>query len=510
MPPPSLQDTPLPIHPLATPLFFVHIPKAAGTSLRLALEEALGERLVHLYDDHPGCRAGQVMSRDLPEASVIYGHYNVGIHRRFRQPPRYATVVRPPVERVLSWYNFQGSNPSLAYHDTVRQTPLPELLKANTFKELSNHMTGMIAGRKPRSLEDQETLDLAKTRLLSHFEFVSTTTHLAEDFPALEALLGISLPPLPRVNVTPASPHGAHLNACEEVIRAYNLLDIELYDFILSMRLHIKNPSWPDFYRNIPMMPTFTAHNIRLENGQTTRPDIPDTMETDLRFQAARRVLETVFPGDKRRLRLADLGCLEGGYAVEFARMGFQVLGLEVRDSNIAACHYVKNHTNLPNLTFVQDDVWNITRHGHFDAVFCCGLLYHLDRPSAFLNQLAAVTTKLVILQTHFAPSTEGNTDGDLRYPLSEPASHEGLEGRWYTEFEQEPTAVQRDEAKWSSWENFQSFWPRREFLLQAIRNAGFNLVLEQFDSLGPNIAESLLTGEYRTDCRGTFIGIKT
>jgi hypothetical protein len=56
-------------------------------------------------------------------------------------------------------------------------------------------------------------------------------------------------------------------------------------------------------------------------------------METDPRFVSARRVLETVFPGDKSKFRIADLGCLEGGYTVEFARMGFQALGLEVRDS---------------------------------------------------------------------------------------------------------------------------------------------------------------------------------
>ncbi len=371
-------------------------------------------------------------------------------------------------------------------------------------------MTGMIAGRKPRGPDDLETLSLAKTHLVEYFEFVSTTNHLTEDFHALEALLGLTLPSLPRVNVTPVSDHAADLKACGEVIREFNQLDIELYDFILSFREKKRRASLPPPLGERFMKPTFTAHNILLDSGETTRPDMPATMESDLRFQAARRVLETVFPGDKSQLRLADLGCLEGGYAVEFARMGFQVLGLEVRDSNIAACRYVKNHTNLSNLSFVQDDVWNITRHGHFDAVFCCGLLYHLDRPAAFLNQLAAVTTKLVILQTHFSPSNEEKKERAVRFPLSEPECHEGLEGRWYTEFEQAPTAEQREEAKWSSWENSRSFWPRREFLLQAIRNAGFDLVLEQFDSLGPGIAESLINGEYKTDCCGTFIGIKT
>ena len=60
------------------------------------------------------------------------------------------------------------------------------------------------------------------------------------------------------------------------------------------------------------------------------------------------------------------------------------------------------------------------------------------------------------------------------------------------------------------SWDNRRSFWIQREYLLQAIHDVGFDLVMEQFDSLGPNIAENMLGGYYKTNSRGTFIGIKT
>ncbi len=100
----------------------------------------------------------------------------------------------------------------------------------------------------------------------------------------------------------------------------------------------------------------FTTHNIRLDDGTFTKPELTQSMANHPWFISARGMLDTVFPGDKSQLRLADVGCLEGGYAVEFARMGFQVLGIEVRQSNIAACNYVKSKTDLPNLEFVQDD----------------------------------------------------------------------------------------------------------------------------------------------------------
>src|SRR5260370_33262590 len=71
------------------------------------------------------------------------------------------------------------------------------------------------------------------------------------------------------------------------------------------------------------------------------------------------------------------------------------------------ACRYVQSKVNLPNLEFVRDDVWNIAAHGTFDAVFCCGLFYHLDKPREFLDLLSRVTKRLLILQTHFSEAKD-------------------------------------------------------------------------------------------------------
>src|SRR4029453_19344095 len=133
----------------------------------------------------------------------------------------------------------------------------------------------------------------------------------------------------------------------------------------------------------------FSSHNIRLDDGSFTKPELADSMDRHPWFLSAKRVLDTVFPGPKSHLRIADLGCLEGGYSVEFVRMGFQTLGIDVRESNIAACRHVQARTNLPNLEFAKDDVWNIDRYGVFDAVFCCGLLYPPHRPRQFLQLLS-------------------------------------------------------------------------------------------------------------------------
>lgn len=272
----------------------------------------------------------------------------------------------------------------------------------------------------------------------------------------------------------------------------------------------------------------FTHHNIRLDDGTLTKPDFARSMEDYPYFRSARGILEAVFPGDKSRFRLVDLGCLEGGYAVEFARLGFQVLGVEVRELNIAACNYVKSKTNLPNLEFVQDNALNVASYGVFDAVFCSGLLYHFDEPKRYLETLSSVTNKLVIIQTQFSLVTP--TDAWLKlstrmgwvfrrvmrkshpthFALSAPAKHEGLAGRWYTEFGSGRSFGKRETAKWSSWDNRRSFWIQREYLLGALQEVGFDVVLEQYDHLLPNITEGLTGGAYQANLRGMFIGIKT
>jgi Methyltransferase domain len=274
---------------------------------------------------------------------------------------------------------------------------------------------------------------------------------------------------------------------------------------------------------------SFTAHNIRLDDGTYTKPDAGFSMDVHPWFLAAKRLLDATFPGDKNRLRIADLGCLEGGYAVEFARLGFQSLGLDVRESNIEACRYVQSRVNLPNLQFVCDDVWNISAHGMFDATFCCGLFYHLDKPREFLDLLSSVTKRILILQTHFSESKDSpsfihprrlrralsrflplQNTATTTHKLSFLTRHEGVPGRWFSEFRNERAFRDRANRRWASWNNRSSFWIQREYLLQALRDSGFDLVMEQFDGLGTDLAFEMTKGSYRTSGRGTFVGIKT
>ena len=100
----------------------------------------------------------------------------------------------------------------------------------------------------------------------------------------------------------------------------------------------------------------FTAHNIHLDDGTFTMGSPENELARHPRAESAVRFLRALFPQGCKGKRIADLGCLEGGYAVEFARMGFDTLGIEVRSNNFSNCLYVKKHLDLPNLEFAQDN----------------------------------------------------------------------------------------------------------------------------------------------------------
>ena len=204
---------------------------------------------------------------------------------------------------------------------------------------------------------------------------------------------------------------------------------------------------------------------------------------------------------DRATVRVADLGCLEGGYSVELARAGYETLGIEGREENFACCTYVGERVGLPNLQFTCDDVRNLEAHGAFDAVLCIGLLYHLDSPNAFLELLGRSTRRLLMLQTHYATDVapEACTLGDW-------TTHEGRRGRWYLELAEGGDDAELIANRWGSIRNRRSFWLDKRELVQAIRDAGFDLAFEQYDFVDDCVTNNVIDRYSRS----MFVAVRT
>jgi SAM-dependent methyltransferase len=245
----------------------------------------------------------------------------------------------------------------------------------------------------------------------------------------------------------------------------------------------------------------FNAHNIELANGDQTRPGTR-LLRVTSQSHAILRTMRLAFAGrNSATVRVADLGCLEGGYAVELARAGYDTVGLEGREENYACCEYVADRIPLPNLQFVCDDVRNLPDYGAFDAVLCIGLLYHLDEPTSFLELLGRCTRRLLIVQTHYA--SDRTPDGAR---LGRWTTHEGRRGRWCEEVAAGASDVELLADRWASVGNRESFWLDKYELIQVMREAGFDLTFEQYD-----FVDSVLTDDYiERYSRSMFVGIRT
>ncbi|WP_018630040.1 class I SAM-dependent methyltransferase [Niabella aurantiaca] len=272
----------------------------------------------------------------------------------------------------------------------------------------------------------------------------------------------------------------------------------------------------------------FTAHNIRLNGQTTTMPADTPILAESVMWQAIAETVDLFFPkGREERsgMKVVDLGCLEGGYTAEFARMGFDALGIEARADNFRNCNLVKENLGLPNLNFVQDDVRNMARYGPFDISLCYGLLYHLNDPVHFLKTVADSTKKLLLLNTHFAP------EHDIRYylgpvnryflapiqkrtrflehqknfRLSPITLHEGYRGRWYKEWNKHANKSKVEKILWASYNNNRSFWLCKKDLTKVLHNAGFKHVFEQFNFTGDLVPDHYTSRYNRT----MFVALK-
>ena len=254
----------------------------------------------------------------------------------------------------------------------------------------------------------------------------------------------------------------------------------------------------------------YSAHNIELSNGRRTIPDEALLLTEQGWMTATLRTLNIVAARGEH-LRIVDLGCLEGGYSIEFARQGHEVVGIDARQLNIDRAVAAKENLGLSNVKFAVHDVKNLADYGQFDVVFCSGLLYHLDDPKRYLDLLGQVATRALILNTHYARDVDpvyddGAADAErVDFSLGELTEHEGLPGRWYPEYSSDDPRSEVEGRLWAAFSNERSFWPTKPALLAACRNAGFAAIYEQHD-----FVDHIATDNYaEANDRGMFVCIK-
>lgn len=208
-------------------LVFIHTPKTGGSTLRRIVRRQCRPRSGYVglnYLDRPQeCleRLAAIVSAPPPGIQAAAGHVPFDVVSARLPQARYVTLVRDPVERVLSAYYY-------GRHRRHSDAPLVQYVREGVTP--ANLQTRMLSGRPVSEKPTHETLEAATANLRERFCAVGTTERFDELLTLLRLDLGWTNVLYTRVRETGSRPHREELEPGErEVVACVNRLDVELY-----------------------------------------------------------------------------------------------------------------------------------------------------------------------------------------------------------------------------------------------------------------------------------------
>jgi hypothetical protein len=133
-------------------LIFLHIPKAAGTSLHRIIGRQYPQPSIFSIDGADVYGSIEEF-KGLSESqrariACLKGHMPFGLHRYLPQPCAYITFLRDPIDRIVSHYYFVLRTPSHYLYEQVtsQRMTLDDYVRSGISGELSNGQTKLLAG----------------------------------------------------------------------------------------------------------------------------------------------------------------------------------------------------------------------------------------------------------------------------------------------------------------------------------------------------------------------------
>lgn len=222
-------------------IFFDHIPKTAGSSLRMFFAEAFGEEKVSPALKNMKAASALSIYRDM---QVIIGHFGFIPGDTLPEGYIHATVLRDPRERVLSDYYYQREDvPDMGLGQeerAIKELPIEEVFFHPQYsKRFYNFQAVHFAAffhLQPQSLPPDELLSLAK-KGLEQYHLVGTNERLSEFIEHIKTVFGLPKDLiLKRYNVTSRRKRFSEMPlTLQKRIEELNRVDLELWRYADSL-----------------------------------------------------------------------------------------------------------------------------------------------------------------------------------------------------------------------------------------------------------------------------------
>jgi Wzt-like putative exopolysaccharide export protein len=217
-------------------LVFDHLPRTGGTSVRVALAAALGDN-GHVpevsWPHHAAIKSAR-------ERRLLAGHFWFFSGETLAPGWAYATLLRNPVDRVLSQYAFHRSMCGTILDGALAGGPVAAAVRlelseyVECLSPYSNLQARHFASRvcdAPDGLNEPQLLQAAVASLGS-YDVVGVFTDLQRFADTCADVLGVPSQPLPHLNAAPQRLRREEASsAVAETLAARNAVDTALYQW---------------------------------------------------------------------------------------------------------------------------------------------------------------------------------------------------------------------------------------------------------------------------------------
>lgn len=226
------------------PLGFLHVPKTAGTTLRLMLERLVRPRsYCPIYTNEQKEAFARMPSDQREGVGLFSGHVRFDTIAALPASTRVITILRDPIDRVASHYYWAKTNPRVWFHADAKRLSLRDYVSKGVDRDMWNGQTYWLSSLyaphkpedfvslKPHGGVDESHLEEALGNLAQRVEVLCITERFEESLALLFARLELNPRAFLSHNRTPYRPEASELDERDvDAIVEHNSFDVALYE----------------------------------------------------------------------------------------------------------------------------------------------------------------------------------------------------------------------------------------------------------------------------------------